>query len=653
MGAPELCVGTCSVCRAPYDCFENRATQIGTSTRSKVTCAVCDDAILVCLSCRASKHSDAQSADDEFQKFFCLDHTKADLPECQRDSDMTIQTWSGKKTRRRKRNERQSHLNRRARAILEESTLRAPAHAHRIPIAISGHEKAIMIRVPPPCVRHIQATCKGRWEGKHLLDVCIEEFGLQYGTCRQLWEARVQAGLLSVERASIIHDHKAHLGASSGSENTLLGNPILRCGDVIRHTVHWHEPPVVVPDRLHIQIVRNVAEKLWRQKWGCGGLVSSKGAAEDEKTLGKEEEDERDIIYVIDKPSTLPVTPVGNYLCNSLLPVLESQLELPPRSVSMLHRLDRLTSGVCLAAEPGTPSAKALLRLFSNMGEGETGNDNEHCIVKTYIARVSGRFPDCASTAAHLITTIQKDWHERAKINWLESSKCLTVSASIIREDNSHDSEGKRRRVGNVGENKAKPSVSMFSAVDNVLMEKLLQGKRKREEIPSYYDESTNSSLIWCRPVTGRTHQLRIHLASVLGFPIIGDNLYSNIEPRKGCGIDQPLKQSSAGFFDWGGADHNNIQQPEDLCIHCTSGGAEAMFSSEQLRTTGICLHSLRIECTSKVASSSQRGNHISDGKNHFPPTHLGSSGIAREESHGSAALMFEVPPPTWVDASF
>lgn len=36
-----------------------------------------------------------------------------------------------------------------------------------------------------------------------------------------------------------------------------------------------------------------------------------------------------------------------------------------------------------------------------------------------------------------------------------------------------------------------------------------------------------NTSLILCKPLTGRTHQIRVHLQS-LGFPIIGDTLYNN-----------------------------------------------------------------------------------------------------------------------------
>lgn len=42
------------------------------------------------------------------------------------------------------------------------------------------------------------------------------------------------------------------------------------------------------------------------------------------------------------------------------------------------------------------------------------------------------------------------------------------------------------------------------------------------------YDPETNTSIVLCKPHTGRTHQIRVHL-QYLGFPIANDPIYSNV----------------------------------------------------------------------------------------------------------------------------
>ena len=44
------------------------------------------------------------------------------------------------------------------------------------------------------------------------------------------------------------------------------------------------------------------------------------------------------------------------------------------------------------------------------------------------------------------------------------------------------------------------------------------------------YDAATDTSIVRCRPITGRTHQLRVHL-SMLGFPIVSDTMYGGGDP--------------------------------------------------------------------------------------------------------------------------
>lgn len=55
-----------------------------------------------------------------------------------------------------------------------------------------------------------------------------------------------------------------------------------------------------------------------------------------------------------------------------------------------------------------------------------------------------------------------------------------------------------------------------------------MNGLTSRTEImDGHYDKTTNTTRLHLRLHTGRTHQIRVHLASV-GFPIIGETLYAN-----------------------------------------------------------------------------------------------------------------------------
>lgn len=52
------------------------------------------------------------------------------------------------------------------------------------------------------------------------------------------------------------------------------------------------------------------------------------------------------------------------------------------------------------------------------------------------------------------------------------------------------------------------------------------------------YDAASHTSRLWLEPVTGRSHQLRVHLAA-LGHPILGDSLYAS--PAQRCAAPRML----------------------------------------------------------------------------------------------------------------
>ncbi|MBL8151597.1 MAG: RluA family pseudouridine synthase, partial [Blastocatellia bacterium] len=136
---------------------------------------------------------------------------------------------------------------------------------------------------------------------------------------------------------------------------------------------------------------------------------------------------------------------------------------------SLVHRLDRETSGVILIAKQDTALSK-LSKQF-----------NERRVKKNYQAIVFGR-PENSSIKAPI------GWHPALWPKW------------------------------RVMEKDGKPAETVFQIA-----------------------ETTNEfSLLELQPLTGRTHQLRIHLAHI-GHPIVGDHTYGRT-PNKELELTESQK---------------------------------------------------------------------------------------------------------------
>jgi len=70
---------------------------------------------------------------------------------------------------------------------------------------------------------------------------------------------------------------------------------------------------------------------------------------------------------------------------------------------------------------------------------------------------------------------------------------------------------------------------------------KEIDGKPNSETLIDILEKKGDTTLYRLRPLTGRKHQLRLHLAS-LGIAIINDRLYPDILPRAEDDFSQPLK---------------------------------------------------------------------------------------------------------------
>jgi 23S rRNA pseudouridine1911/1915/1917 synthase len=181
---------------------------------------------------------------------------------------------------------------------------------------------------------------------------------------------------------------------------------------------------------------------------------------------------EDDDLIVVDKPAGMPVHPgpghSGHTLVNALLAHCP---DLPGiggvQRPGIVHRLDKDTSGLIVAAKT------------ERAHHGLTRQLAERRMHKSYLALVEGK---------------------------LEPAEAL-IDAPIGRDPNNR----RRMMVNGAAAREAKTSYRVREVLS--VRPELVEGRVSRL---TYLEAS---------PITGRTHQIRVHLAS-LGHPVVGDSVY-------------------------------------------------------------------------------------------------------------------------------
>ena len=276
------------------------------------------------------------------------------------------------------------------------------------------------------------------------------------------------------------------------------------------------------------------------------------------ETIGIVHED--DDMIVINKPAGVPVHPAGRYNFNSVVEIMRAERDVGWNPMPC-NRLDRLTSGIMFVGK----NAKAAEELGKQI-QGRT-------VKKEYIARVKGKFPDGEVVCDRPV---------------------LQISPKL----------GLNRVRAN-----GKTAKTVFRRLAYYSPRTIGQNQRamSREDIEGY-------SIVHCLPLTGRTHQLRVHL-QFLGHPISNDPIYCNQKvfgPNLGYNDDSDAEDEdiiarlsrmgkdevaeAVAYHDEMVDDYNKKKAEKmtgELCDICQT----PLYSDPGLHELGIFLHARKYAC--------------------------------------------------------
>jgi 23S rRNA pseudouridine1911/1915/1917 synthase len=206
---------------------------------------------------------------------------------------------------------------------------------------------------------------------------------------------------------------------------------------------------------------------------------------------------EDDDIIVIDKPRNLVVHPAaGNWtgtLVNALIAHCGASLSGigGERRPGIVHRLDKDTTGLMVVAK-NDKAHRALAAQFADHGKSGTPFE------RSYLAFVWGS-PDRPQGVVDL--PIDRDKKARDRMAVRQGGRAATTHWQVL-----------ERYAGRPAPERPHRSVKAA-------------GKGSKGSKKAAKSGEAVASLIACRLETGRTHQIRVHLASI-GHPLLGDRVY-------------------------------------------------------------------------------------------------------------------------------
>lgn len=234
-------------------------------------------------------------------------------------------------------------------------------------------------------------------------------------------------------------------------------------------------------------------------------------------------------IVAVSKPAGMPVHVAGQYRKNTVQGILEA--ERPDLGVLYpVHRLDKPVSGVLIFAR-NSLAADALRVDIADKGDVE----------KVYIARVEGHFPGNGDT---VIADADLSWDPHANHATAHTKRSVTNDAKDVATKNEAPADVPLSQAA------AAAAISSPSPPRKKKARKLSKAERVSLHLAKTKDAAERSvnkafppkpslthfkllavapdgatSLVECKPQTGRSHQIRAHLAW-LGHPIANDAQY-------------------------------------------------------------------------------------------------------------------------------
>ncbi|KAE9340726.1 hypothetical protein PF008_g10977 [Phytophthora fragariae] len=407
---------------------------------------------------------------------------------------------------------------------------------------------------PSAAVRYqvcASTTCDNRLAGSDCVVRCIEPYAHRFALfVKGRWADRTLRELFASEFPTLSTTYcarAAQLGLIRVNGVAADLDTVIKGGDFFEHLKHRHEPSVHLPvaDATNLSTVTALSTK-WIHL-------------------------ETDELLVVDKPSGIPVHPTGTFQLNSLTHMLqhdhrEAAVETETDTLLELfpvHRLDRLTSGLLILAK-SVDNARSLTAELTATSSVEGAGTRS--VEKYYVARVKGEFPDDEAGFVGVVG--------------LNSGLVKVESAG----------EGYWRVDAPIGLMSPRQG-HVRCVIDAADSKSCVTLMRRRGRAVC------GESIVECRLVTGRTHQIRVHLKH-LGFPIVNDPMYGPVSD--GQFPEEPQiptnKSTERSEGAKSNADENNGIDDDHRCISvcdvCISENEGTSAIEEE--DTVLWLHSYR-----------------------------------------------------------